>query len=261
MLSTNTNAGIVSGMANNWFAPGSGFGVASDSDGSLVADSDLRLNTDSTVDAVSDTNVDALTRIPGMLYGYVSKKERATSRQLRGHDVVRKQLQSGAMLLSPHAQTRVETPFGTVTLSPKSIAIVIASKNQLAIYDLHDDRSGGITLESDGNRFVLSPGRSLHLNRGQEAAFESINPIPYVRYRQVVTQRLANSMTAFTSEFHILSLVSGLQPLRRMVGSPEAADKNMSNRLLRTVSLLAVMNNSQEPFELRLPKTQLASIR
>jgi hypothetical protein len=201
---------------------------------------------------------------PNVLHGYVATKVHGRKSQHHcphsEQATVVKHLESGALLLSPHSETIVETAFGTVKLAPKSLALIIASPQQLAIYDLHDDHNGGVMVDAGQTCTVMHPGHSLVLNKGQCDSFELVNPIGYVGYRHITAKKIDDAVTAFQGEFHMLSLVSGLEPLRKMVSSPKSDEKHVSDRLLRTVSLLATMSNSSVPFELKEPPAMAAMV-
>ena len=243
--------------------------LASTDDSSLLAGTDdeplkdvtLYLDDGSTTVGTTDFNDLPAVSDPNVLHGYVSTKVHAAKRQHRGEQaMIIKHLNSGVMLLAPESKTVVETSVGTVTLSPKSIALLIASATQLAIFDLHDDHKGSITVNVGEVRTVMYPGQSLVLNRGQCDSFEVINPIHYVGYRHLISRRLDDSVTAFRGEFHLMSLVCGLEPLRKMVSSPKSDEKHIASRLLRTISLLATMSNSAVPFELKEPPAVAAMV-
>jgi hypothetical protein len=245
--------------------------LASTDDSSLLAtenfflkDVTVSLGEDDTSAISSDDSSYSAPNDPNVLHGYVATKVHGAKSQSGEHHgdqaTIVKHLESGALLLSPHSETIVETAFGTVRLAPKSLALIIASPQQLAIYDLHDDHNGGVTVNAGHNCTVMHPGHSLVLNKGQCDSFELVNPIGYVGYRHVTSKQIDDSTTAFQGEFHMLSLVSGLEPLRKMVSSPKSEEKHVSDRLLRTISLLSTMSNSMVPFELKEPPAMAAMV-
>jgi hypothetical protein len=118
------------------------------------------------------------------------------------------------------------------------------------VYDLDDLHRDSIVVRVNGEKISLLPGQHVTVTDDATAGFEHVNPAAYIGYRNVTSQKLSGSFKAYRAEFHHLSTIAGLEPLKELVCSKDHSKKKVGNHLLKTATLLSTMNASSTPFEL-----------
>ncbi len=186
---------------------------------------------------------------------------------VRGHQKARggaaavKELPRGAMLLAPEHATEVNTPYGTVRVEGDSLALVVSTERGLSVYDLDDLHRDSIVVRVNGEKISLLPGQHVTVTDDSTAGFEHVNPAGYIGYRNVTSQKLSGSFKAYRSEFHHLSTIAGLEPLKELIRSKDPGKKKVGNHLLKTATLLSTKNAGGAPSERVTPPAATAMNR
>ncbi len=173
-------------------------------------------------------------------------------------NAVRRSIQKGALLMAPDANTIIDTPYGSVAVKAGSVALLIAFDRGLAVYDLHDNRKGDVSLTSGSHSMALLPGRTAVLTNTAIKEFGDVNPIKFVGYRQMVTRDVSAQTRLFHGEFEILSMVRGLKPLGNLVTSDNAKARKTLDNMLKTAAILLELNHGGEQYKYHMPKELLA---
>src|SRR5262249_10833685 len=127
-----------------------------------------------------------------------SSADMTVSANENGKQVV---MRSGSAIFAPSVDTVVETPFGSVAIDAKSVALVVATDNALAVYNLDDAHHDAVTVTSAGRKLTLTPGRDVVVTNVAVRSFEMINPAEGILYRNVADAALNGGLKAFTGEF------------------------------------------------------------
>jgi hypothetical protein len=185
------------------------------------------------------------------LQGAVSKKVHGGEANGIGIGIAGvKELRNGALLLAPEKLTEVVTPFGTVQVAARALALVVSTESGLSVYDLDDCHRDSIRVQVNDQTISLAPGRHVTITDQAARGFEHVNPAPYIGYRNVRSSSLNGSLKAYQSEFHHMSAIVGLEPLREMIRASDARRRKVGNHLLKTVSVLTSVSASSTPYEL-----------
>jgi hypothetical protein len=181
--------------------------------------------------------------------------------------------QNGVTLLAPDHDTIVDTPHGKLSLAAGSIVLMVATEEDIAVYDLHDSHRGAVTFEGQGGseeRIVLTPGHNALLTRispaasagrqgskNGEGSFADHNPTPFVAYRHLTTRRSADGKELTQGEFEVMSMIRGLKPLQAMAGAADGKTRKAMANIVKTAAILMEIGGSDR-FEYFLP-TQLTA--
>ncbi len=157
-------------------------------------------------------------------------------------------LNNGASLFAPHQDTVVETPFGSVSISGNSIAMVIASADSLAVYDLHDMHKNSVFVRCGNCQTMVSltPGRSAVFTKPEKNRFESVNPAQKVAYKNLTHQKIG-SQQVYQGEFEITSMIQCLAPLRNMIHSSDHSMRKAAGNMIKTAVILSQLSGG-EPY-------------
>jgi hypothetical protein len=192
-----------------------------------------------------------------LLQGGISARGRGHKKMAFGAVAV-KELSKGAMLLAPETTTDVNTPFGSVRVEGKSLALVVSTDRGLSVYDLDDLHRGSIVVHVNDDSISLLPGQHVTITDDTIPGFEHVNPASYIGYRNLKCQKLGGSFKAYQAEFNHLSAISGLEPLKDLFRSQDQGKKKAANHLLKTATLLNTLSSGSQPFVLMTPPATTA---
>jgi hypothetical protein len=119
-------------------------------------------------------------------------------------------LNKGTVILAPKKASIVTTPLGFINVSAKSVIMVVATKDSVAVYDFHDDRTGGVSIVAAGTTLPLAPGHHVMLTSRTSANYDRLNPIGCITHRSL-TAHEANGIKVHSSQFSIMSALSGMK--------------------------------------------------
>jgi hypothetical protein len=190
----------------------------------------------------SARNTESLNKL---LTGGVSSK----GKHKDGDKYMVRELPQGALLIAPERSTVVPTPFGTVKVASKSVALIVSSKDGLSVYNLDETHRDSITISVNDETVSLEPGSHVTVTHDTNDRFEQVNPAQYIAYRNIRSRGMKGNLKAYHSEFNHLTAIAGLEPLREMIRSSDPAKRKIGEHMLKTSALLSVMNNSSAPYE------------
>ncbi len=157
-------------------------------------------------------------------------------------------LERGPLLISPSTNTVVQTDFGSVAVAAKSVVLILAFDGGIAVYNLHDSHKNAVVLSCGNHSRALAPGQNAVMTSRDVRFFEEINPAQSVSYRRMRATKFDDGVSSFCSEFNVLSMLHGYEPLKQLVRSAEPEKRKMSQSMLKTAAILAAVG-SGEPFE------------
>jgi len=141
-----------------------------------------------------------------------------------------------------------------------SLALVVATEHGLSVYDLDDLHRNSIVVHVNDESISLLPGQHVTVTDDAVAGFEHVNPAGYIGYRNLTTQKLSGNFIAYRAEFHHLSTIGGLEPLKQLIFSKDASKRKVGNHLLKTATLLSTINASGTPFERMTAATAISRL-
>jgi len=209
---TSTLYGAVSNQEDNSYVVG-GYGPTSAADASICSDTEIGVG-----------NGNGIARMP------------------HSNKVV---LKKGNVLFVPFVDTVVVTPHGTVNVAAKSVAMISATDNELAVYDLDDNHKGAVTIEAHGQKLSLAPGSHVTL-ADERSEFAQVNVIEAIPHRNVASRVIRTGIKAHTSEFAIHSAIQTIKPLKSVMSSSHPQAKKLADRLTKTSAVVLHLGGNGE---------------
>jgi hypothetical protein len=166
----------------------------------------------------------------------------------RVSNTVHRNLERGPLLLSPQQNTLVETPYGTVSVSAGSVALIISADNGLSVYNLHDTHKNAVVVNYGKKPLSLMPECMAVVAKSSFKTFEEVNPAPFVAYRQVVGHDVSAETKLYQAEFNFESMVRGLPQLRKLMDSKIGAQRKTMGDMLKTGAIMTQLSQSSEPY-------------
>src|SRR5262249_26955543 len=80
------------------------------------------------------------------------------------------------LLLAPDHDLSVSTNLANLQVDAGAAVMLIQSEGQLAVYALHDDYSGAVTVTVQGQSMEIPVGRQLILTNDLNSNFDKVNP-------------------------------------------------------------------------------------
>jgi hypothetical protein len=153
--------------------------------------------------------------------------------------------------MAPSSNIVVTTKEGDVQINAGAVAMIFEDGHDVAILNLSDSKNGDVKLTGIKNGAVL-PGQQLVLTRNSSANFAEINPASAIATRKMAKARLTSDITAFISEFSILSALhnGGLHRQLSQTSDGRAA----LDKILRSAACLQLVTASHGPYT--VPKTR-----
>lgn len=158
-------------------------------------------------------------------------------------------LPRGVALFNAKKPIVVGTQEGNVHIDKGSLAFVVETGHDVAVYNLHDKHSGGLNVVV-GNRLVtIPPGKQLVLTRKPGANFKEVNPGARIAYRNSKEMKLTEDVTGFISDFSIPSAIANIPPLKKMLTSNIPEERRVAQQLLKNSVILADIFGSLGPYQ------------
>jgi hypothetical protein len=148
----------------------------------------------------------------------------------------------------------VTTPFGIVSIDAGSLVLVMAWRDGLAVYDLHDRHGEAVAIECGEHRVKLFPGMQTVIGSQSAARFGDINPAQIFAYRHMKEIPLTGGFKAFQSEFSIPIAMQTVMPLKQLAGAKNEHAQKLANRLVKTAAIVNDIAVSGDPYQ-RMPRT------
>lgn len=179
--------------------------------------------------------------IPGTVYGAESEHASEAAKET----VVSR----GTVLFAPPSDTLVTTPVGKIRIGEKSVALVMAFSNGVAVYDLDDARKGSIEVSVAGRKLRLSPGQHVFITSESVRSFDEVNPAQMIGYRGITSQNLGSGLKAFSAEFCVPHAINAVRPLKALIQSKHPNSKKISNHMLKTAAVLMQLRGNNGEFQ------------
>ena len=154
-------------------------------------------------------------------------------------------LDKGTVLFAPESPIVVTTKEGDVHINAGAIALIFEDGHDVAVLDLSDAHSGDVSF-SGTTRGALAPGQQVVLTRDGSASFKDINPASAVALRRIEKLQAKNGITAYTSEFSIVSSLQVGNLYKRMMRT--SASSAALDKILHTAASLQLTTAAHGPY-------------
>jgi hypothetical protein len=158
-------------------------------------------------------------------------------------------LDVGNVVFRPTNDIVVGTHEGNVSIASGSIVFVMETGHDVAVYNLHDTKSGGVKISMGGKQVTVHPGTSVVLTRQDKADFSKVNPGVRIGHRNPVPVSMGEGVKAYYSEFSITSALYTVAPLKQMLASKSPADRKAAEHMLKNAVILSELSKSTSPFK------------
>ena len=143
----------------------------------------------------------------------------------------------------------VSTRFGDVHIAAGSMVFIANSPDSVAIYNLHDEKNGAVSVNVAGQKVVVGLGFETLLTTQTKAEFDSVSPSKLIATRYVAKKSLSPTISMFDAEFSIPAALNAIIPLHDMRMSSTAADHDLVERVLRNAAILQMIASGHGPFK------------
>lgn len=143
----------------------------------------------------------------------------------------------------------VGTQEGNVHLAKGSLACVVETGHDVAIYNLHDRRSGSVQVVVGKAMIPIPPGKQLVLTRKDSQDFDRLNPGPKIAYRNPKPIEISDDVKGFIADFSIPSAIFSLPPLKSMLNSPQPSQRKIAYQLLKNAVIMADIFGAAGPYK------------
>jgi hypothetical protein len=158
-------------------------------------------------------------------------------------------LPRGVALFNAKKPIVVGTQEGNVHIDKGSLAFVVETGHDVAVYNLHDKHSGGLNVVVGKILVTVPPGKQLVLTRKPGANFKEVNPGARIAYRNAKEMKLTGDVTGFISDFSIPSAIANIPPLKKMLTSARPDERRIAQQLLKNSVILADVFGSLGPYQ------------
>jgi hypothetical protein len=163
--------------------------------------------------------------------------------------VVKLNLQNGSVLFAADSDVEIATLFGQVHIARGAVVLMVAKSNVVSIYDLHDRHSNDVTVTTGTCMTSLCPGHHLSIASSNVRSFEDANCFESIGHRNVQSNVLSNGVMQFSSEFSVMSALTGLKPLAAMQYSRDAHDQSIVRDLLKNAAIIQTVKASNGAYQ------------
>jgi trimeric autotransporter adhesin len=163
-------------------------------------------------------------------------------------------LNHGAVVFAPTTATKVTTPFGVVTIDAGSLVLVMAWRDGLAVYDLHDRHGEAVAIDCGARVIKLFPGTQALITRQGVANFGDINPAQILAYRHVKEIPMPDGFKAFKSEFSLPMAMQAIMPLKQLARAKNVHAQRLASKLVKTAAIINDLALSGDPYQ-RITRT------
>jgi hypothetical protein len=153
-------------------------------------------------------------------------------------------LNRGAMVFASTKPVLVITPHASINIAPRSVVLVQAGQNELAVFDFDDRHSSAVEVLVNSQLVILSPGRHILISNSIRKNFHQINTtqlIPFRKIREAVLSATPEreAKKVFTTEFEIMKALATVIPLKQICSSKNDKAQEITSKLLKTAALMS----------------------
>ncbi|MBX9686410.1 MAG: hypothetical protein K2X27_06880, partial [Candidatus Obscuribacterales bacterium] len=160
-------------------------------------------------------------------------------------------LQFGNILFAPDRNIIVQTPLGAVFIPGGSIAFIMNTGNEVAIYDLHDEPGPDIKVIVGSKHVELSkPGDFAILTSSDSKRFTEVDSyLRWIAYRKPRGPGKEQNVRVFAGEFSLPSALTEVIPLRAMRASKAPLDKQAVDKIMKNAVIMLRISGGGSPYK------------
>ena len=151
-------------------------------------------------------------------------------------------LSSGSILANAKTPLLIDTPHGSVMVKQDSVAIISSQETMTRIFDLHDHHRNGVTAISGENSLNLNPGSEAALMDRNERDVNRVVLTDDIGHRNVRMVTIGGGRGMVTGDFSMGDLLAYHPLLQQLRKSPDKADQELVQSLLKTAAAMSSMN-------------------
>ena len=159
-------------------------------------------------------------------------------------------LEKGNVLFTPADDIVIALQEGTVYIPGGSVALVVETGHDAAIYCLHQPPLRNVKVVSANRTTALMPGRQMVLTRAKSGSFNSLDSsLRTIAHRNENSAVLGDGIRTFFADFSIESALMNVAPLRSMVDSSRPTDRRLVDRMLKDAVILSEIAFQSSPYQ------------
>ncbi len=164
------------------------------------------------------------------------------------------QLSHGHSVLIADRDLELNSLFGKVKLRKGAVVFISTNKNQLSVFNLHDNQKNSVAIElcgqePTGQNYSLAPGQHLTVSTASGEDFASINPVEAIAHRSLTSKTFSAGFSIFTSEFSIPTALNSVSSLKTITSSTHPQTKKLKDKVLKTAAVLMYLGGSRGDFQ------------
>jgi hypothetical protein len=157
-------------------------------------------------------------------------------------------LEQGNALFSPTSDITVGTKIGIVQLAANACVYITTTANNVAIYSLHENAPGDVTVYWDNNTLEVEPGHMLALTEEKSSQPGQSNGVSHsICYGAPEKVAVDESMKAFLADRSIASAVKAFIRLQCMLEAIEKNKQMTAVQVLKSAETLEDLVKTAEP--------------
>ncbi|MBY0357993.1 MAG: hypothetical protein K2W82_08330 [Candidatus Obscuribacterales bacterium] len=158
-------------------------------------------------------------------------------------------LTKGYVLFMPTSDIKVQTKEGVVSIPKGTIAWVMETGNDAAIYDLHDSIKSPIKVQVNNKELTLAPGTQLLLTRDGNASFDKLNPGGNIGTRNVTEKDMGQGIKAYIADFTISGGITNVPVIRGLLNSNNPEHVKAAHQMLKNAAILSDLGGYKTPYK------------
>lgn len=144
-----------------------------------------------------------------------------------------------AGIFSCPINTYIKTELGNVECKKGAIVFVVNREDSVSICTLDSPSLDDVNVYvGDSPKLRLAPGRQIVLTKDTESKFEKTNPAHLLGYRDEKEVGTVDGTKIMRADFSIASAMMSIQPLRRLVSSPEPEKNKIAANIMKNSAIL-----------------------
>ncbi|MBY0359096.1 MAG: hypothetical protein K2W82_13925 [Candidatus Obscuribacterales bacterium] len=149
----------------------------------------------------------------------------------------------------PTSDIKVQTKEGVVSIPKGSIAWVMETGNDAAVYDMHDSKGAPVKVVVNGKELTLAPGMQILLTRDGKSNFDALNPGSNIGTRNVHEKDMGAGIKAYFAEFTISGGMSNVSVMRNLLKSNNYEHQEAAHKVLKNAAILSDLDGYQSPYK------------
>lgn len=142
-------------------------------------------------------------------------------------------LEAGSVLFAPTAPITVIVRDVAVDMKAGSVALISADSDSVAVFNLHDDYPGDVSVSTKKRSLDLMPGQEAVFSKSV-SGFEQIGIATQVGFREVQSLDFGEGQS-FIADFSILRALQ-LSSLREQLSARNSDGKSLFNKILKSAA-------------------------